>query len=84
MTRQVSPPGTMPALNESPSEKEGKSFWRVCYWLRQKPSMKVPPKRKGNGLEFATRFVVRMWALNESPSEKEGKYQHHQRQQGVC
>ena len=35
--------------------------------------MKVPPKRKGNGLEFATRFVVRMWALNESPSEKEGK-----------
>ena len=36
------------ALNESPSEKEGK----LCgYPVRQScrnPSMKVPPKRKGN------------------------------------
>ena len=95
-------------LNESPSEKEGKSATREHDTESTRPSMKVPPKRKGNGrvhrenagagfpsmkvppkrkgngLEFATRFVVRMWALNESPSEKEGKYQHHQRQQGVC
>ena len=39
---------------------------------KQDPSMKVPPKRKGN-------FIVSIspssqWsALNESPSEKEGK-----------
>ena len=38
----------MDALNESPSEKEGKSRlypYRRFYFL---PSMKVPPKRKGN------------------------------------
>ncbi len=35
-------------LNESPSEKEGKSLYtfRLVAFLR--PSMKVPPKRKGN------------------------------------
>ena len=36
------------SLNESPSEKEGKFLclgrWVVIRW----PSMKVPPKRKGN------------------------------------
>ena len=37
------------------------------------PSMKVPPKRKGNTAPLNS---VRPWltALNESPSEKEGKY----------
>ena len=37
-------------LNESPSEKEGKSFffWRLARALEA--SMKVPPKRKGNFL----------------------------------
>ena len=36
------------------------------------PSMKVPPKRKGNFVAgFAACFDV---ALNESPSEKEGKW----------
>ena len=36
-----------------------------------KPSMKVPPKRKGNmsGAKLSDRPV----SLNESPSEKEGK-----------
>ena len=37
-------------LNESPSEKEGKCVPVPCWVvpLRSLPSMKVPPKRKGN------------------------------------
>mgnify|MGYP003082173521 CR=1 FL=1 len=49
MTSKVIAPTQPPSLNESPSEKEGKSAsagahvpTHVC------PSMKVPPKRKGN------------------------------------
>ena len=37
------------------------------------PSMKVPPKRKGNQAKLAT-AMNSMPALNESPSEKEGKF----------
>ena len=36
------------SLNESPSEKEGKSPFHPAAHFRFKPSMKVPPKRKGN------------------------------------
>ena len=36
------------------------------------PSMKVPPKRKGN-LSVESEGVSDPLALNESPSEKEGK-----------
>ena len=36
------------------------------------PSMKVPPKRKGNPKSFHV-GVFLYSALNESPSEKEGK-----------
>ena len=39
-------------LNESPSEKEGKyrgAFGRITL---NTPSMKVPPKRKGNGAVY--------------------------------
>ena len=38
----------------------------------EKPSMKVPPKRKGNprGYRIVSMFL---FSLNESPSEKEGK-----------
>ena len=37
------------ALNESPSEKEGKLlFWKTKKLFCLNPSMKVPPKRKGN------------------------------------
>ena len=36
-------------LNESPSEKEGKfSSMESPAWVVLSPSMKVPPKRKGN------------------------------------
>ena len=36
------------------------------------PSMKVPPKRKGNWFRGG-HMLCRLDALNESPSEKEGK-----------
>ena len=35
-------------LNESPSEKEGKCRRMIARLTNQAPSMKVPPKRKGN------------------------------------
>ena len=35
-------------LNESPSEKEGKCVVAECAGDGVVPSMKVPPKRKGN------------------------------------
>ena len=36
------------------------------------PSMKVPPKRKGNLIGVASTLGLSI-SLNESPSEKEGK-----------
>ena len=59
-------------LNESPSEKEGKFGIAKSYIFWLNPSMKVPPKRKGNQppREGAQMMMI---ALNESPSEKEGK-----------
>ena len=36
------------ALNESPSEKEGKLLFSCGFLIQEGPSMKVPPKRKGN------------------------------------
>ena len=36
-------------LNESPSEKEGKWLLPCGFHLLDSASMKVPPKRKGNG-----------------------------------
>ena len=41
---------TRRALNESPSEKEGKFSFLLLYFNFYYPSMKVPPKRKGNAL----------------------------------
>ena len=35
------------------------------------PSMKVPPKRKGNSVNAENEQIAK--PLNESPSEKEGK-----------
>ena len=42
------PLGLTDSLNESPSEKEGKSHERRQILVSPRPSMKVPPKRKGN------------------------------------
>ena len=58
-------------LNESPSEKEGKLECHGGGGLPDTPSMKVPPKRKGN--DEATAEPVAVTPLNESPSKKEGK-----------
>ena len=41
-------------------------------FARQAPSMKVPPKRKGN-VVFEDGARLTLSSLNESPSEKEGK-----------
>jgi len=62
-----------PSLNESPSEKEGKC--RAAgrsYLIWCSPSMKVPPKRKGN-LGPREHLNTLRTGLNESPSQKEGK-----------
>ena len=60
-------------LNESPSEKEGKfPIVLILIYGLTVPSMKVPPKRKGNRY-FRALSPRRFKALNESPSEKEGK-----------
>ena len=73
MPSVTSKPPTSTPLNESPSEKEGKLLGAVAVILGlTMPSMKVPPKRKGNfgaGSCHGTRSP-----LNESPSEKEGKF----------
>ena len=61
------------ALNESPSEKEGKSAGPEEVGAGCGPSMKVPPKRKGNP-PARPQAYVRVSPLNESPSEKEGKW----------
>ena len=61
------------ALNESPSEKEGKyQNTQNRPFAPYMPSMKVPPKRKGNcGVHEVVGHASP--SLNESPSEKEGK-----------
>ena len=64
---------TLTSLNESPSEKEGKYSTNRRFSQIGQPSMKVPPKRKGN-LQRLTDAHTKFTALNESPSEKEGKY----------
>ena len=60
-------------LNESPSEKEGKFEVSCVLSAVFEPSMKVPPKRKGNILT-TTDTAAGILPLNESPSEKEGKF----------
>ena len=59
-------------LNESPSEKEGKSPPSPACLPHPPASMKVPPKRKGNQ-ESDCNVMPAAVRLNESPSEKEGK-----------
>ena len=62
------------SLNESPSEKEGKYKPPLLpRALPPPPSMKVPPKRKGNTYPYIYYHYYQI-SLNESPSEKEGKY----------
>ena len=48
-------------------------FSDMNVFLVASPSMKVPPKRKGNSLVDELCALPELGALNESPSEKEGK-----------
>ena len=48
-----------------------------------RPSMKVPPKRKGNS-SWHGQKLLRTASLNESPSEKEGKSQRSPLTATVC
>ena len=65
-------PSERTPLNESPSEKEGKYCSKTDVYGLFAPSMKVPPKRKGNTIRKGFKFRLAP-TLNESPSEKEGK-----------
>ena len=65
--------GRLESLNESPSEKEGKYAVDNKQPLEIDPSMKVPPKRKGNSKSLNAARIAFL-RLNESPSEKEGKW----------
>ena len=68
----TAPTSQMHSLNESPSEKEGKFPAAELVLCVHPPSMKVPPKRKGN--PHLGKSHLGNISLNESPSEKEGKY----------
>ena len=62
-------------LNESPSQKEGKSDGnKASLTAVGYASMKVPPKRKGNLGSACILGEVAERSLNESPSQKEGKF----------
>ena len=64
--------GNALGLNESPSQKEGKSETRHRTHRPDMASMKALPKRRGN-LRWLVRACSANLTLNESPSDKEGK-----------
>ena len=67
---------TFRALNESPSEKEGKSGGRAGENFRGKTLNESPSEKEGkSGGRAGENF--RGKTLNESPSEKEGKWRSH-------
>ena len=49
-------------------------LYNECVRGESGPSMKVPPKRKGNLLTSPLIHILEEPSLNESPSEKEGKF----------
>ena len=60
-------------LNESPSEKEGKSRIRVFRGMPSPKSLNESPSEKEGKLNRRD-GVGQAMTLNESPSEKEGKF----------
>ena len=62
------------ALNESPSEKEGKSAAFVARNLWETTLNESPSEKEGKYVTVRE-VTVYLPALNESPSEKEGKFQ---------
>ena len=79
LKRKGNPPATSAShaahrsLNESPSEKEGKSVAALQFFKGEAASMKAPPNRKGNSRR-AENFPTPA-CLNESPYEIVRKYQ---------
>ena len=57
-------------LNESPSEKEGKYTEDEEAVVETDPSMKVPPKRKGNKLCHRVRVPVHAPSMKVPPKRK--------------
>ena len=58
-------------LNESPSEKEGKYIGKaVTHPTPAVPSMKVPPKRKGNVVENRNEDVECLPSMKVPPKRK--------------
>ena len=59
------------SLNESPSEKEGKSAQQNRRNVpRGQPSMKVPPKRKGNQKDLITHGLQQQPSMKVPPKRK--------------
>ena len=69
-------------LNESPSEKEGKfdDFFFLDVAVPS-PSMKVPPKRKGNALAKKEAEAVLMPSMKVPPKRK-GNFMRPSKQRG--
>ena len=65
----------LPSLNESPSEKEGKSVCWVSRKRRISSSLNESPSEKEGKSAAARKGHGGLRSLNESPSEKEGKSQ---------
>ena len=62
------------ALNESPSEKEGKSAESASDELLKAAALNESPSEKEGKCQGAESIRVNLEPLNESPSEKEGKF----------
>ena len=70
MTRGILGLGGL-ALNESPSEKEGKFSTAVsAFGTLIGPSMKVPPKRKGNDVFLCCRSPCEYPSMKVPPKRK--------------
>ena len=61
------------ALNESPSEKEGKSLNDAVKFSNVTPLNESPSEKEGKCMYMRSRSPANR-TLNESPSEKEGKF----------
>ena len=65
------------ALNESPSEKEGKFIQRRTVALMVFPSMKVPPKRKGNDGPPGAQPLIEVLPSMKVPPKRKGNHPLH-------
>ena len=61
------------SLNESPSEKEGKSAVAACLNVSRLGPLNESPSEKEGKSDKMHAYAAAASALNESPSEKEGK-----------